>query len=248
MLVFHNYWFTTHILYFFFTLKKLGSVVQTPTQVVPVSIFALWAFHSLPQSDIDPDTRGRGLTWHQYIKISGESKYSRFCCQSIHKIVCSSLRHRRRWVNESEVDDESNFVVDQLRVAALNKPYSGDSHGIRGADYECHRQAKKANLKGSFRAFLSGRDQNLESIVKSKDAHLPLVNSKGEILFNAWKEIFSGSGAPFAVPPRIYSFDGRNVLTDSTWWAFFTTHYCFFLTFIATRNQKAPQISMAWSW
>lgn len=105
----------------------------------------------------------------------------------------------------------------QLRVAALNKAYSGDSHGIRGADYECHRQSKKANMKGSFRAFLSGRDQNLESIVKSKDAHLPLVNIKGEILFNSWKDIFTGTGAPFPVPPRIYSFDGRNVLTDSTW-------------------------------
>lgn len=113
----------------------------------------------------------------------------------------------------------------QLRVAALNKAYNGDAHGIRGADYECHRQSKKANMIGSFRAFLSGRDQNLESIVKSKDAQLPLVNTKGEILFNSWRDIFSGSGASFPVPPRIYSFDGRNVLTDSSWYV--TVPYLF---------------------
>lgn len=29
--------------------------------------------------------------------------------------------------------------------------------------------------------------------------------------------MFTGAGAPFPVPPRIYSFDGRNVLADSTW-------------------------------
>lgn len=29
--------------------------------------------------------------------------------------------------------------------------------------------------------------------------------------------MFTGAGAPFQVPPRIYSFDGRNVLADSTW-------------------------------
>ena len=118
------------------------------------------------------------------------------------------------------------MFLTQLRVAALNRPYSGDSHGIRGADYECHRQSKKANLKGSFRAFLAARDQNLESIVKSRDAHLPLVNIKGEILFNSWKDMFTGSGAPFPVPPRIYSFDGRNVLTDSSWFVLGDSSCC----------------------
>jgi intracellular septation protein A len=82
-------------------------------------------------------------------------------------------------------------------------------------------------MKGTFRAFLSGRDQNLDSLVRAKDARLPVVNIKGEILFNSWKDIFSGSSGSFAVPPRIYSFDGRSVLTDSTWydvsfvWIFF---------------------------
>ncbi|CAG2183706.1 unnamed protein product, partial [Oppiella nova] len=29
----------------------------------------------------------------------------------------------------------------KLRMAALNTPFSGDFHGIRGADYECYRQS-----------------------------------------------------------------------------------------------------------
>ena len=44
------------------------------------------------------------------------------------------------------------------------------------------------------------------------------MNIKGEVLFNSWRELFTGSSAPFPLPPRIYSFDGRNVLTDSSWY------------------------------
>ena len=40
---------------------------------------------------------------------------------------------------------------------------------------------------------------------------------KGEVLFNSWKDIFTGAGAPFPFSPKIYSFDGRNVLTDPSW-------------------------------
>lgn len=63
-------------------------------------------------------------------------------------------------------------------MIALNKAYTGDHHGIRGADYECHRQSKKANLRGTFRAFLASRVQNLDSIVRAKDSKLPIVNLK----------------------------------------------------------------------
>lgn len=105
----------------------------------------------------------------------------------------------------------------KLRVAALNQPWTGDLHGVRGADYECYRQSRQAHLRGTFRALLASRVQNLDSIVRAKDADLPLVNLKGEVVFNSWRELFSGGGGMFPYPPRIYSFDGRNVLTDSTW-------------------------------
>lgn len=42
-------------------------------------------------------------------------------------------------------------------MAALNEPYSGDMQGMRGADFQCYRQARRAGLLGTFRAFLSAR-------------------------------------------------------------------------------------------
>lgn len=68
--------------------------------------------------------------------------------------------------------------VSQLRMAALNEPFTGDMHGIRGADYACYRQARRAGLRGTFRAFLSSRVQNVDSIVRLGDRDLPIVNIK----------------------------------------------------------------------
>lgn len=105
----------------------------------------------------------------------------------------------------------------QLRMAALNEAYTGDVHGVRGADYACYREARRAGLGGTFRAFLSSRVQNVDSIVRQADRKLPVSNLRGEVLFNSWSEMFKGDGAPFPHPPRIYSFNGKNVLTDLSW-------------------------------
>lgn len=59
--------------------------------------------------------------------------------------------------------------------------------------------------------------QNLDAIVKTSDHELPVVNTRREVLFNSWKGIFSGQGGFFSQAPRIYSFSGKNVLTDLTW-------------------------------
>lgn len=62
-----------------------------------------------------------------------------------------------------------------------------------------------------------GRSQNLNSIVRSRDHQLPVVNTKGDVLFNTWAGIFNGQGGLFSQTPRIYSFNGKNVLSDLTW-------------------------------
>ncbi|XP_055689784.1 collagen alpha-1(XV) chain [Lutzomyia longipalpis] len=108
-------------------------------------------------------------------------------------------------------------VGPSLRIAALNEPFTGDLKGMRGADFDCYRQARRAGLVGTFRAFLSERIQNIDSIVQEADHKLPVVNIRGEVLFNSWKEIFNGQGGFFAQTPRIYSFNGKNILTDTTW-------------------------------
>ncbi|XP_048525062.1 collagen alpha-1(XVIII) chain isoform X3 [Dendroctonus ponderosae] len=104
-----------------------------------------------------------------------------------------------------------------LRIAALNSPLSGSVGGIRGGDYECYREAQRAGIKGTFRAFLSTRSQDVSSIVRPIDRVLPVCNLRGEVLFDSWQDIFDGRGAPFSHQPRIFSFNGKNVMTDPSW-------------------------------
>lgn len=42
-------------------------------------------------------------------------------------------------------------------MAALNEPYSGDLQGLRGADFACYRQSRRAGLTGTFKVFLPAR-------------------------------------------------------------------------------------------
>lgn len=72
----------------------------------------------------------------------------------------------------------------------MNEPHSGDMHGLRGADYSCYRESQRAGLRGTFRALLSSRVQNLDSIVRQSDRELPIVNLRGDVLFNSWSDMF----------------------------------------------------------
>uniref|UniRef100_A0A3Q1F6M7 Collagenase NC10/endostatin domain-containing protein n=1 Tax=Acanthochromis polyacanthus TaxID=80966 RepID=A0A3Q1F6M7_9TELE len=104
----------------------------------------------------------------------------------------------------------------QLHLVALNSPQTGAMRGIRGADFMCFTQAQAIGMKGTFRAFLSARLQDLQSIVRKADRDiLPIVNLKDEVLFDSWDAIFNDGRMKDGVP--IYSFDGRDVLNDSAW-------------------------------
>uniref|UniRef100_A0A3P8V8L8 Collagenase NC10/endostatin domain-containing protein n=1 Tax=Cynoglossus semilaevis TaxID=244447 RepID=A0A3P8V8L8_CYNSE len=108
------------------------------------------------------------------------------------------------------------LVFPQLHLIALNSPQTGFMKGIRGADFLCFTQAQAIGMKGTFRAFLSARLQDLQSIVRRADRdRMPIVNLKDEVLFDSWNSIFNHGTMKENVP--IYSFDGKNVLTDSTW-------------------------------
>lgn len=51
--------------------------------------------------------------------------------------------------------------------------------GIRGADFLCFTQAQAIGMRGTFRAFLSSRLQDLHSIVRKTDRdRLPILNLK----------------------------------------------------------------------
>uniref|UniRef100_A0A3B4BEU9 Collagenase NC10/endostatin domain-containing protein n=1 Tax=Periophthalmus magnuspinnatus TaxID=409849 RepID=A0A3B4BEU9_9GOBI len=102
-----------------------------------------------------------------------------------------------------------------LHLLALNSPQTGAMRGIHRADLLCFSQAQAIGLKGTFRAFLSAKLQDLNSIVRKADRKsAPILNLKDEVLFDSWEDIFN-NGRMKDVP--IYSFDGKNIMTDSTW-------------------------------
>ncbi|CAF88614.1 unnamed protein product, partial [Tetraodon nigroviridis] len=106
----------------------------------------------------------------------------------------------------------------QLHLVALNNPLKGDMRGIRGADFQCYQQARAMGLTSTYRAFLSSHLQDLATIVRKADrTDMPVVNLRGEVLFSSWMSIFSGNGGTFDPSVPIYSFDGRNVMTDPAW-------------------------------
>lgn len=105
-----------------------------------------------------------------------------------------------------------------LHLVALNAPFSGNMGGTRGADNQCYQQARAMGLFSTYRAFLSSHLQDLATIVKKGDRfNMPILNLKGEVLFHNWASIFSGNGGVFQPGIPIYSFDGRNVMTDPSW-------------------------------
>uniref|UniRef100_A0A0R3RLM7 Endostatin domain-containing protein n=1 Tax=Elaeophora elaphi TaxID=1147741 RepID=A0A0R3RLM7_9BILA len=91
---------------------------------------------------------------------------------------------------------------------------SGNMRGVRGADLACYQQARQANFRTTFRAFLSSHVQDLNKVVHSGDRDTPVVNLRGERLFDSWSDIFQQQ--QMADIP-IYSFNRRNVFIDSIW-------------------------------
>uniref|UniRef100_A0A670JQ71 Collagen alpha-1(XV) chain n=1 Tax=Podarcis muralis TaxID=64176 RepID=A0A670JQ71_PODMU len=112
------------------------------------------------------------------------------------------------------ITPDSSSFIPQLHLVALNTPFSGDMR----ADYQCFQQARAAGLLSTYRAFLSSHLQDLLTVVRKADRyHVPIVNLKGETLFSNWESIFSGNGGQFDLRIPIYSFDGRDVMTDPAW-------------------------------
>ncbi|XP_072886104.1 collagen alpha-1(XV) chain-like isoform X2 [Hemitrygon akajei] len=104
-----------------------------------------------------------------------------------------------------------------LHLVALNTPLSGNMQGIRGADLQCFQQAQAMGSSATYRAFLSSQLQDLYTVVRKADRlNMPVVNLKGEVLFDSWTSIFK-QHATFNTNVPIFSFDGRNVMKDSSW-------------------------------
>ncbi|XP_077170331.1 uncharacterized protein LOC143825852 [Paroedura picta] len=140
--------------------------------------------------------------------------------------VAPLLRSAAKPVRKIEVQATTQIAptsifkrTPSLCLVALNVPLTGNMNGIRGADFQCYRQAQEAHLYGTFRAFLATPTQNLVSLVKRIDRDQPVVNLKGELLAKSWNSLFSDDGAFYfnTLNVPVYSFSGHNVMTDSTW-------------------------------
>lgn len=106
----------------------------------------------------------------------------------------------------------------RIRIVALDTPVTGMLHGVRGLDYRCFTAARANKLQGTFRGFLSATVQDIYTIVRrSERTQYPICNSKDELLFDSWQDIFRSSNGANLNGKSIYSFAGRDVLTDSRW-------------------------------
>uniref|UniRef100_A0AAY5EEC5 Thrombospondin-like N-terminal domain-containing protein n=1 Tax=Electrophorus electricus TaxID=8005 RepID=A0AAY5EEC5_ELEEL len=103
-----------------------------------------------------------------------------------------------------------------LRLVALNTPLTGDLGSIHMVNKECRLQAQAMGIRDEYRAFLSHHLQDLIDLVQPPyRSTLPIVNLRGEVLFKNWESIFSNHILPPGIP--LYSFDGRDVMSDPFW-------------------------------
>jgi len=69
------------------------------------------------------------------------------------------------------------YCCAQLHLVAANRAFSGRMRGVSGADFACYRQSRLAGLRGTYRAFVASKLQDLNSIVhRPDDMDVPIVN------------------------------------------------------------------------
>ncbi|XGW20303.1 hypothetical protein V3C99_003815 [Haemonchus contortus] len=101
-----------------------------------------------------------------------------------------------------------------IHLIALNEPFDGNMHGMRGADLQCYRQSRMAGFTTTFRAMLSSDVQDMLRIVHTADWDTPVVNIRGEHLFASWRAVLN-DGQRSTRP--LYSFSRHDVLTERHW-------------------------------
>uniref|UniRef100_A0A1I7UY63 Endostatin domain-containing protein n=1 Tax=Caenorhabditis tropicalis TaxID=1561998 RepID=A0A1I7UY63_9PELO len=118
-------------------------------------------------------------------------------------------------LEEPQRDSGSHNKDRVVHMIALSQPFSGNLHGLRGADLQCYREARSAGYTTTFRAMLSSNVQDLIRIVHSVDLDTPVVNIAGHHLFPSWRAFVNG--AQMNQHAKLFSFDRHDVLNDSRW-------------------------------
>ncbi|KAL2085368.1 hypothetical protein ACEWY4_018688 [Coilia grayii] len=107
--------------------------------------------------------------------------------------------------------------LEILKLVALNTPLTGNIGSLTAADQACRAQAQAMGIRDQYRAFLSNHLQDLVDIIHPQyRRNLPIVNLRGEVLFDNYEHIFTKNSAlPHGIP--LFSFDGRDVMSDPFW-------------------------------
>jgi hypothetical protein len=141
---------------------------------------------------------GRNFGGHTCQTLSGETSLGELVCLSSCRI------------------DISRCKPSSVMLIALNSVHSGSIGGLSGADKMCQDASRVSGLTGTFKAFMSGIDRSLKSLVSAKYRRLPVVNVKKETLFKSWEEMFSGQ--PVVSHPTLHlNFRGQQVSAIDIW-------------------------------
>ncbi|CAI5438770.1 unnamed protein product [Caenorhabditis angaria] len=133
--------------------------------------------------------------------------------------VTSSVPQTPDWMPKTTTErpqrDSNHNKERVIHMIALSHPFSGNLHGLRGADLQCYREARAAGYTTTFRAMLSSDVQDMVKIVHSADADTPVVNIYGHQLFDSWRAFVNG--VSISNQAQLFSFDRHEVLNDSKW-------------------------------
>lgn len=125
-----------------------------------------------------------------------------------------------RWMNRSmetytEHEEQISLVIGKLFVleypARSKHSYQHGTNSILSGDFS-NFLLLLLNMH-----FIAHRIQSLQGLLSYSHWDVPISNIKGEVLFRSWKDLFETNGEMLPQAPRLYSFNGRDVIHDSTW-------------------------------
>ncbi|MCA9665714.1 MAG: DUF1554 domain-containing protein [Myxococcales bacterium] len=112
-----------------------------------------------------------------------------------------------------DATDASAFT--SIVLVALDNAITGNLGGVAGADALCAQAASNAGSAGTYRAFLSSSTQDARDLVAPAKRALPVLDTRGVMLFSSWNEIFTRN--EWRDNARIDTFNGTLIEDSGPW-------------------------------
>ena len=114
--------------------------------------------------------------------------------------------------NDNDVCPDACKFVKRVFVSSVE--YDGDLGDVAGADAKCATLANKANLPGTFLAWVSAQNPNTAPAMRFMKAMIPYVKANGEKVADDWTDLIDGS---LDTPINVYE-DGKNASGEQQVW------------------------------